>query len=64
MIISDFPPDFKCMSIRVEPASIEFSTSSFITEAGRSITSPAAIWFTRFDGKTLMDIFISLYSFF
>ena len=28
------------------PASIAFSTSSFTTDAGRSTTSPAAIWFT------------------
>ena len=31
------------ISILVAPASIEFSTSSFTTEAGLSITSPAAI---------------------
>ena len=31
------------MSIRVAPASSAFSTSSFTTDAGRSITSPAAI---------------------
>ena len=30
------------------PASTEFSTSSFTTEYGLSITSPAAIWFITF----------------
>ena len=34
--------------ILVAPASIEFSTSSFTTDIGRSITSPAAIWFIKF----------------
>jgi hypothetical protein len=29
-------------------ASIEFSTSSFTTEKGFSITSQAAIWFAKF----------------
>jgi hypothetical protein len=29
--------------MRVAPASIEFSTNSFATDAGRSTTSPAAI---------------------
>ena len=30
--------------MRLLPASIAFSTSSLTTEAGRSTTSPAAIW--------------------
>ena len=33
--------------IRVAPASSAFSTSSLTTEAGRSTTSPAAIWLAR-----------------
>ncbi len=42
---SVLPPPAVTTSIRVAPASIAFSTSSLITLAGRSITSPAAIWF-------------------
>jgi hypothetical protein len=34
------------ISTLVAPASRAFSTSSFTTLAGRSITSPAAIWLT------------------
>ena len=37
------PPSFISIVTDVAPASIAFSTSSFTTEAGRSITSPAAI---------------------
>src|SRR5690606_40905610 len=33
------------------PASRAFSTSSLTTEAGRSTTSPAAIWLTRMSGR-------------
>jgi len=33
------------------PASRLFSTSSLSAEAGRSTTSPAAIWFTRSSGR-------------
>ncbi len=40
-----FPPVSTSMRISVAPASIELSTSSFTTDAGRSITSPAAILF-------------------
>src|ERR1700731_1002069 len=39
------PPASTSMRIRVAPASREFSRSSLTTEAGRSTTSPAAIWF-------------------
>ncbi len=39
------PPSTISIAIAVLCASIEFSTSSFITEAGRSTTSPAAILF-------------------
>src|SRR5215210_687372 len=38
------PPSSTAMSIDPAPASREFSTSSLTTEAGRSTTSPAAIW--------------------
>src|ERR1700736_6608526 len=38
------PPSSTAISIADAPASIEFSTSSFTTEEGRSTTSPAAIW--------------------
>ncbi len=41
---SVLPPPAVTTSIRVAPASMAFSTSSLITLAGRSITSPAAIW--------------------
>ena len=38
-------------------ASRAFSTSSFTTEAGRSTTSPAAIWLTSSSGRTRIGIF-------
>ena len=41
--ISPHPPRSSSTSMRCAPASREFSTSSLTTEAGRSITSPAAI---------------------
>ena len=41
--MSRTPPCPISTVMAVAPASIEFSTSSFTTEAGRSITSPAAI---------------------
>ena len=44
--ISSLPPCSTDTSIRVAPASTEFSSSSFTTLAGRSITSPAAILLT------------------
>src|ERR1041385_3199815 len=37
--------------MRVAWASSEFSTSSFTTLAGRSTTSPAAIWFATCSGS-------------
>ena len=44
--------------ILAAPASIEFSTSSFTTDAGRSITSPAAIWFIKcLDNCLILAIF-------
>ncbi len=45
------PPNSMVMAIRRAPASTAFSTSSLTTEAGRSITSPAAIWFARSGGR-------------
>ena len=39
------------ISIFVAAASILFSINSFTTEAGRSITSPAAIWFATETGS-------------
>src|SRR5271154_6991848 len=46
--IRRLPPD--SVSIRIEraPASSAFSSSSFTTEAGRSTTSPAAIFLASF----------------
>ena len=43
MRIKEIPPSLISMVMAVAPASIAFSTSSFTTEEGRSITSPAAI---------------------
>ena len=40
------PPRSTLTSTRVAPASMLFSSSSLTTLAGRSTTSPAAIWFT------------------
>ena len=37
--------------MRRAPASSAFSTSSLTTEAGRSTTSPAAIWLARWTGR-------------
>ena len=48
------PPSSTTTSITVAPASRAFSSSSLTTLAGRSITSPAAILFTRCRGSTLM----------
>ena len=42
-LISAIPPSSISIVIFLEPASIEFSTSSLTTEEGRSTTSPAAI---------------------
>ena len=48
------PPPSSRTSIRVAPASSAFSTSSLTTEAGRSTTSPAAIWLTSRSGSAAM----------
>ncbi len=47
--ISDRPPAAVTTSMSVAPASSAFSTSSFTTLAGRSITSPAAMRLTVSD---------------
>jgi len=41
-------------STREAPASTAFSMSSFRTDAGRSTTSPAAIWFARCSSSARM----------
>src|SRR5262249_21189206 len=52
--ISSVPPASRSMSMRRLPASTEFSSSSLTTEAGRSITSPAAILVTTSGGSWWM----------
>ena len=53
------PASFRIISTFVAPASMEFSTSSFTTDAGRCITSPAAIWLATESGSTLiMSLFM------
>ena len=42
--IRESPPPAVAISMRLAPASTAFSSSSLTTLAGRSITSPAAIW--------------------
>ena len=49
---SSAPPPSTSISIEREPASRLFSTSSLITDAGRSTTSPAAIWWMSCSGRT------------
>ena len=55
-----FPASTTSTSMRLAPASTAFSTSSFITEAGRCITSPAAIWFATESGSSCIISLISL----
>src|SRR5436190_14427110 len=45
----------------VAPASRLFSSNSFSTEAGRSTTSPAAIWLTSSSGSTRMAVTRAVY---
>ena len=52
--ISRLPPYSTVTAMRVAPASMAFSTSSLTTEAGRSTTSPAAIWLARSSGSWRM----------
>src|SRR5262245_27344824 len=49
--INSLPPCSTSTSMRVLPASTEFSSSSLTTLAGRSITSPAAILVTTSEGS-------------
>ena len=49
------PPPSIRTSIRVAPASSAFSTSSFTTDAGRSTTSPAAIWLISWSGSSAIE---------
>ena len=58
-LIYDIPPFFISTVILFAPASIEFSTISFITDAGLSITSPAAILFiVKSSSRTIFPIFL------
>src|SRR3954468_12484599 len=50
------PPSSRVTAILVAPASRLFSSSSFSTDAGRSTTSPAAIWDTRSCASTRMAL--------
>src|SRR3984893_12160880 len=50
--MSFFPPASTLILMRVEPASSEFSSNSFTTEAGRSTTSPAAILLATVSERT------------
>ena len=54
------PASITSTFIVVAPASMAFSTSSFMTDAGRCITSPAAIWLATESGRSwimsLMDV--------
>lgn len=48
------PPPFITIEIECEPASIEFSSNSFIAFAGFSIISPAAILLITFSSNFLI----------
>ena len=48
------PPVSSSTAIVLAPASSAFSTSSLTTDAGRSTTSPAAIWFARTAERVLI----------
>jgi len=50
-VVSRTPPSSNWTSILVAPASRLFSISSLSTEAGRSTTSPAAIWLMSRSGR-------------
>jgi hypothetical protein len=52
--ISRTPPSSSWTSIRAAPASRLFSSNSLSTDAGRSTTSPAAIWLISSSGSGLM----------
>ena len=55
------PPSSRSTWTVRAPASRAFSSSSFTTDAGRSTTSPAAIWFTRPGGSTWMSVTLTSY---
>ena len=50
------PPSAISIRIVRAPASSAFSTSSFTTDAGRSTTSPAAIWSATWGGRIAMVV--------
>src|SRR3984885_3979955 len=50
--MSFLPPASPLILMRVAPASSEFSSISLTTEAGRSTTSPAAIWLATVSERT------------
>src|SRR5574344_430257 len=54
--ISLQPPFSNAIAMRVAPTSRRFSTSSLTTEAGRSTTSPAAIWLASKGGRIRIGI--------
>ena len=56
ILILERPAPSIVISIEFAFASMEFSINSLTTEAGRSITSPAAILFISDSGNTLMVI--------
>ena len=57
------PASFTTRSIWVAPASIEFSSNSFTAPAGRSTTSPAAIWLATLSGNMLIISILLFYSY-
>jgi len=54
MRTSSWPPCSASISMRVLPASTLFSSNSLTTLLGRSMTSPAAIWFMTAVGRAVM----------
>ena len=60
ILMKEIPPFFISTVIFVAPASIEFSTISLTTEAGLSITSPAAILLiVKSSNNTIFPIYLS-----
>ncbi|MOA04712.1 hypothetical protein D3C78_1242820 [compost metagenome] len=55
---SPLPPPAVAISILVAPASMAFSTSSFVALEGLSMTSPAAIWLMRVSESCLMAMIV------
>ena len=60
MRIKFAPPFSISIWILFAPASRLFSTNSFTTDAGRSTTSPAAIWLASCGERILIGIYFSL----